>query len=231
MKETNKNFEKKYWLFGDIPRTCYEYVKKLETENNKKMDILIPDALDGYTSIVYLRYGHNVDHYEPNDVLINGGIIENFKTEGFKRKLLRSELEDKANIYMENFYETKTIEKYDFVYCYRSLHLERNEHISLERKIRKLLNSVQVGGYIYIYYYLDDKDIAITKNKYLKLFEMKSYFDFNDWEILYSVEGHNRIHKAHVFNNKDHIHKVASIFAQKKSRRKSLVYRYVYTII
>lgn len=220
-------------VFGICPKTCYGYMYKLESLFNRKLDILIPDSMDGYTAITFLRYGHHIDCYEKNNILLNGGIIDSFYTIGFKQKVLNEKLQDLVNLYKDNYYETKVEKQYDFVYSYRSLHLEQNKHIPLKKKIRKLLSSVKTGGYVYIFYYMaNDTDdyMKYSLNQYFIPYEMKSYFDLNDWEIIYSIEGHKRIHPSHPFNKKDHFHKIGTIFARKKNNRRKLIYRYIYSI-
>lgn len=227
----NDDIKKKYWLYGNCPKTCYEYITRIENKLERKITVLIPDSLDGYTTMPFLKAGQDVTCYETNKVLLSGGIIDDFLTTGFSYKLSTLIYNGNLKIQKENFYEQPVIEKYDFVYSYRSLHMERNSHTPLKRKVQKLLTSVKIGGYVYIFYYLNDsKNLNISSNTHFNPYEMKSYFDLNNWEILYSIEGHTRGHKSHPFNNKNHNHKTGSIFARKKNHRKKIIYRYVYSI-
>lgn len=233
MKQGRCNKKGSRGVFGICPKTCYGYMRNIELVLNRKLNILVPDSMDGYTAITFLRYGHNVDCYEKDNVLLNGGIIDSFHTIGFNQKILNEKLQDLVKINDSNYYELKVEKQYDFVYSYRSLHLERNKHLSLKKKVKKLLSSVKTNGYLYIFYYMADNNsdyINYPENQYFRPYEMKSYFDLNDWEIIYSIENHVRIHTAHPFNKVNHFHKVGTIFARKKNNRRKLIYRYIYTI-
>lgn len=81
--------------------------------------------------------------YERQDELINGGIIDNFNTIGLKEKLNYFNYNDKVNLYEKNFFEQKVEKECDFLFCYKSLHLNCNKHIPKERKMKKLLSSVK----------------------------------------------------------------------------------------
>ncbi len=140
-------------IFGVCPKTCYVYIQKLESEFNRKISVLIPDCAYGYTAMTFLRYGHNVNCYEKNGILLNGGNLDSFHTIGFGQKISNENLKNFVYINEDNYYEVKVEKKYDFVYSYRSLHLEQNKHIPLKRKVRKLLSAVKINGYIYTLLY------------------------------------------------------------------------------
>lgn len=113
-----------------------------------------------------------------NKVFLEGGKIDNFTTNGFYNIVNDEELND-------------------FVFYHESLHLNNNKDIPMKTKIRKLLSSVKNDGYIYISYYLakDNEDnIKYPKEQYLRSFEMKQYFDSNNWDIIYSFEGRTKEH-------------------------------------
>ena len=76
---------------------------------------------------------------------MNGGIIDGFNCVGLKKRLKYENLENNINLIKQNFYEEKVIKKYDFVYSYRSLHLNKNKQIPMYRKVRKLLSAVKVN--------------------------------------------------------------------------------------
>lgn len=89
------------------------------------------------------RRGFKLGCYETQDELINGGIIDNFNTIGLKEKLNYFNYNDKVNLYEKNFFEQKVEKECDFLFCYKSLHLNCNKHIPKERKMKKLLSSVK----------------------------------------------------------------------------------------
>ena len=70
-------------------------------------------------------------------------IIDNFNTIGLKEKLNYFNYNDKVNLYEKNFFEQKVEKECDFLFCYKSLHLNCNKHIPKERKMKKLLSSVK----------------------------------------------------------------------------------------
>ena len=107
--------------------------------NDKNIKILIPNALDGLHILCTARRGFKLDCYETQDEFINGGIIDNFNIIGLKEKLNYFNYNDKVNLYEKNFFEQKVEKEYDFLFCYKSLHLNCNKHIPKERKMRKLL--------------------------------------------------------------------------------------------
>ena len=111
--------------------------------NNKNIKILIPNALDGLHILCTARRGFKLDCYETQDEFINGGIIDNFNIIGLKEKLNYFNYNDKVNLYGKNFFEQKVEKEYDFLLCYKSLHLNCNKHIPKERKMKKLLSSVK----------------------------------------------------------------------------------------
>ena len=111
--------------------------------NDKNIKILIPNALDGLHILRTARRGFKLGCYETQDELINGGIIDNFNTIGLKEKLNYFNYNDKVNLYEKNFFEQKVEKECDFLFCYKSLHLNCNKHIPKERKMKKLLSSVK----------------------------------------------------------------------------------------
>ena len=224
---SNKKGNKKVYTL--TPRTLLVYEKKL-SEIFGNINMLVVDAKDGYSVLPMLRRGHNVECYETNDILINGGVIDGFKTNGLISKIINEKLEHNFKLYKENFYDCRVKKEYDFVYSYRSLHLKENSDIPKYRKIRKLQSSVKEGGYIYIFYYMYDSDNLNNENSYFKSYEMKSYFDTDKWDILYCIENHKRVHGPHIYNNKVHYHKTGTIFAKKKYSRRKSVCKYHYNI-
>ena len=59
---------------------------------------------------------------------------------------------------------------------------------------------------------------------------MKSYFDPRVWDIITIIENNYcTSHNGHLYDKKDHEHRVGYIFAKKKNTR--LVHKYYYEII
>lgn len=68
-------------------------------------------------------------------------------------------------------------------------------------------------------------------NSYLRTYEMKSFFDRDNWEIIYSVENHIREYSPNIYNNnKVHSHRTGTLFAKKKYSRRKLRYKYTYNL-
>ena len=208
-------------IFGTAQRTSYEYMKLLNKKTNGNFKTLVVDDKDELHSLPFANHGSKVVMYEPNEIYINGGIIENITITPITNR----------KYFKEN--ESKIEDKYDFVYCYRSLHENHNKKIPMKRKIRKLLSSVKDNGYIYIFYHMakNEKDISnFSKNQYLRKGEMKSYFDPRVWDIITIIENdYCTSHNGHPYHKKDHEHRVGHIFAKKKNTR--LVHKYYYEII
>jgi len=207
-------------IFGNAQRTSFEYMKMLKNQYSKNCKVLVVDDVDGLHSIGFARKGNLVSYYESKKIYFNGGKIDDFNIIGIKKRLEyeKSFLDIKLNNC--NFYEQRITEKYDFVYCFRSLQRESNKHISMKQKIKKLQSSVKKGGYLYIFYHLAKKETDYSnyyKNQYLRTGEMKEYFNKYDWEIISLIE-HNKhtSHKKHPNHNRDHFHRVGHIFLKKK---------------
>ena len=220
-------------VFGTAQRTSYEYMKLLNEKTNGNFKTLVVDDKDGLHSLPFANHGSKVVMYEPNEIYINGGVIDDIAITPITNRKSFKENESKIEIRNTNFYESKVEDKYDFVYCYRSLHENHNKKIPMKRKIRKLLSSVKDDGYIYIFYHMakNEKDISnFSKNQYLRKGEMKSYFDPRVWEIITIIENdYCTNHNGHPYHKKNHEHRVGHIFARKKNTR--LVHKYYYEII
>ena len=220
-------------VFGNAQRTSYEYMKLLNNKKNGNFKTLVIDDKDGLHMLPFANHGSKVVMYEPNGVYINGGIVDNINITPITNRKDYNKVKDKIEIRIKNFYETRVSEKYDFVYCYRSLHEKHNKKIPMKRKIRKLLSSVKNDGYIYIFYHMAKKESDISnfsRNQYLRKGEMQGYFDPKIWNIISIVENdHCTNHKGHPYHKKNQEHRVGHIFAKKKNTR--LVHKYYYEII
>ena len=63
-------------VFGTAQRTSYEYMKLLNEKTNGNFKTLVVDDKDGLHSLPFANHGSKVVMYEPNEVYINGGIID-----------------------------------------------------------------------------------------------------------------------------------------------------------
>ena len=220
-------------VFGNVQRTSYEYMKLLEKKYKSNYSVLIVDDKDGLNSIPFANHGANVTMYESNLNYINGGIVDGTIITPISNRKHWDNVKNRITIKNSNFYNERIENKYDLVYCYRSLHDKNNKNIPMKRKIRKLLSSVKDDGYIYIFYYLakNENDYSnFSRSQYFRLGEMKQYFDSRVWNVISIVEHTNdTFHNGHPFHQKDHTHRVGHIFAQKKNTR--LVHKYYYEII
>jgi hypothetical protein len=220
-------------VFGNAQRTSYEYMNLLSKTKKDNFKTLVIDDKDGLHSIPFANHGSKVVMYEPNEIYINGGVIDNYNILPITYRKNYDKAKDKIEIINKNFYETNIDEKFDFVYCYRSLHEKHNKTIPMKTKIRKLLSSVKDDGYIYIFYHMakNENDISnFSKNQYLRTGEMISYFNPNVWDVISIIEEKsNTIHNSHPFHPKTHEHRVGHIFAKKKNTRLSHVYTYEIT--
>ena len=217
-------------VFGNVQRTSYEYMKMLK-EKFDTANVLVVDDSDGHHALSFAKHGSNVTIFEPDPLYINGGTIDSFDVIGLNSRLEYESL-DNLTVNNTNYYENNISRKYDFIYCYRSLNRESNKHISIEKKMKKLLSSVKENGYIYIFYHIakNEKDlITYPKNRYFRKNEMVKYFNRENWEIINIIEFDKHTgHKAHPYHNEDHTHRVGHIFARRKNNR--LVHKYNYNI-
>ncbi len=132
--------------FGNAQRTSYEYMNLLSKTKKDNFKTLVIDDKDGLHSIPFANHGSKVVMYEPNEIYINGGVIDNYNILPITYRKNYDKVKDKIEIKNKNFYETNIDEKFDFVYCYRSLHEKHNKTIPMKTKIRKLLSSVKDDG-------------------------------------------------------------------------------------
>ncbi len=216
-------------VFGEAQRTCYCYIEYLKRYYGKDFNTLVVDALDGIHVLPFARKGINVDCYEENKIFTNGGVIDGYNVIGLLEKIKTFNLGRYINLNEENFYKSNNNKKYDFVYVYRSLHLDRNKDINLDKKMKKIMSSVKENGFVYILYHLAENEydyFHFPKNQYFRKSCINKMFD-STWEILDNHERNNlTIHKAHPFNNINHNHRVGYIFAKKKKYYKKKKYHY-----
>lgn len=216
-------------------KTSYEYAKSLK----KCANVLIPDGVDGWHVFPFTSYGHKVTTYEPEQHFIQGGeVLERdkvIKIDGLKARIKVYDMQEKITYYQKNFFEEKETGKYDFVYVVQSLSRECNAHISLKDKIQSLQKAVVSDGYIYIYYYLAiiDDEKKYPLNQYPRDGMVASYFQTDEWEILYQKDRKKiRLQQPHFGNDKKHYHKVGYIYARKVDKQidRKLTYHYHFNL-
>ncbi len=222
--------KKNYGSVYGLPYQRYRYLLKyLDNYYKRKFRILIPNALDGQHILPSVRKGYEVDCYESVSEFLNGGTVDDFNIVGLKEKIKFFGYDKMVNIFENNFYEQKVEREYEFVYCYKSLHLKENKNIPKDKKMRKLLSSVKENGFIYIFYHIAENPndyINYSKEQYFRKYEMSKYFD-DSWEIIISRESNLKtLDDAHPYNNKKHTHLVGHIFAKKKYKRRKYKYHY-----
>ena len=125
--------------FGRAQRMSYIHIKRVIESKKKTIKTLVVDDKDGLHSIPFANLGLKVVMYEPNEVYINGGAIDNYNIFPITMRRNYDNAKNNIEIRNKNFYESNIEEKYDFVYCYRSLHEKHNKNIPMKTKIRKLL--------------------------------------------------------------------------------------------
>ena len=220
-------------LYGLPQRISYEYMKLMKNKFGEGYEVLVIDDTDGLHSLSFANHNAKVTMYEPNKVFINGGNLDSYVLSPLSNRKYWNKHKNNIKINNKNFYEERIEKKYDFVFCYRSLHEKNNKHIPMNRKMRKLLSSVKENGYIYIFYHMakNENDVSNFPNsQYLRSSEMKKYFDDKVWNIITLIENERLTwHNGHPFHQKNHKHRVGHIFAQKKNNR--LVHKYTYKIL
>lgn len=216
-------------VFGEAQRTCYCYIDFLKKYYNRDINVLVIDALDGIHVLPFARKHIYVDCYEENKKFLYGGTVENYKVIGLLDKINTFNLSKYVKVNETNFYTSNNNKKYDFVYVYRSLHLDRNKNIDLRSKIKKIMSSVKEDGFVYIMYHIavnENDYINYPKNQYFRKSFISKIFG-SSWEI---IDNHERdeltIHNAHPFHNVNHKHRVGYIFARKKKYYKNKKYHY-----
>lgn len=224
--------KKNYGSCYGAPYQRYRYLLKyIEDYYGRKTKILIPNALDGQHVLPSIRKGYSVDCYESKKEFISGGIVGSYNMIGLEEKISYFGMNDLVSLFKNNFYEQRVEKEYEFVYCYKSLHLHENKNIPKDIKMRKLLSSVKENGFIYLYYHLalnENDYINYPKEQYFRKDEMKKYFD-DSWEIIIFKEFNLKSKdEAHPLNENDHYHLAGHIFARKKYKRR--VHKYKYNI-
>ena len=182
---------------------------------NKNSKILIPNCLDGLYVLYLTTHGYkSITCYEENKVLLNGGVYDNFYTTGLLNRLER--INKKVILKRFNYYSSKEKDKFDLVFVERTLQMKENDNYSLEEKIRKLKDSVNDDGFIYIKYYIG-KDNEVSSNQIINNNQMINLFEKEHWNIIHYREYSKPIkHNKHPNNREEHTHIIGHVFFQKK---------------
>ena len=210
-------------IFKEPSKVSYELGKSLK----KGSKVLIVDGFDGWHVFPFVRADHTVETYEPQSIFIDGGeIIEGNKSiiiHGLKKRINAYNVKKKVKYFNKNFYKQNDVNTYDFVHVYKSLHRKCHADMTVQYKIKKLQESVSDDGEIYIYYHLavnDEDEYTYPKNQYLRTNEMISYFNLDEWDIIYYKERNKlRIDYGHVGHTNPHLHRIGYIHAKRKKHR------------
>lgn len=207
-------------IFKEPSKVSYELGKSLK----KGSKVLIVDGLDGWHVFPFVNAGHTVETYEPQSIFIDGGeIIEGNKSiiiHGLEKRIHVYNAKKKVKYFHKDFFRQKSVDTYDLVHVYKSLHRSCHADITMQHKIKKLQEAVSANGEIYIYYHLavnDEDEYTYPKNQYLRTSEMISYFNLNEWDIIHYQERNKlRIDYGHIGHMNPHLHRIGYIHAKRK---------------
>ena len=177
-------------VFGEASSTVIERIKFLEQNFSRKISVLVLDGLDGLYVLPIANTGNYVDTYETNKIYLYGGKDNDVEiTTDLYEKIDALNLKDKVNIIEDDFYFLNSKKKYDFILVYKSINYKKYIDLTLKRKLKKIMSSVNKGGYLFIVYELasEKDDKKYPKNQYFQNGEMISYFNLN-WEIIFLRE-------------------------------------------
>lgn len=212
----SKYFTKALSVYGEPNLTILKKIKEY-THLDRNSSILIPNCQDGIYVLPFAKISKNIVCYEENEILLNGGIIDNFSSLGLYNRLKGSKLDDNVKIHNYNFYEEKNHEQYDFVLAVRTIQLEENNKYTIKEKLQRLLSSVKDNGFLYLNYYIDEDD-EVKESQIIRYNEIKNNIDLKEWNILYYRDNFKRYtyHNSHPQNIGKHKHKIGSILIQKQ---------------
>ncbi len=197
-------YSKQQSYFGVSPSDgLVTMLDKFELTNGNALDI---GAGEGRNSLYLASLGFNVTAVEPTQ---DGAL---------KIKKRAEEMGLAINIINQDYLAANISDYFDFIIAGTSLdHMETNY---LLEAIKKLRDSLRVGGYIYIVVftekdpgYLHDlnnaSECSTFINHYFKENELRDYF--NDYEILF----YDEYLKPDNSHGKPHVHGKAKIIARK----------------
>ena len=224
-RRCNRTFKTKS-VYGEANQQVYDYIEFLDSTFKRNCNVLVVDAKDGQNVVPFAKKGFNVVCYETDKKMLNGGIINNQLVQGLNKRVNDYSLNNQVIIKDNNFYENKEIKKFDFVYVEDSLNLSKYKNITLKKKVRRLMSTVKEGGYLYIYYdmaVIEEDYITYSPNLYFRTNEIQSYFDLEDWKIVYTCE---RLSENKNYNHYNQERRVGYLLAMKVRNRRKYKYHY-----
>lgn len=179
-------------VFGKPTKQTYI----LADEINDKSSVLIPDGFVGINALPFTSKNLKVTLYEPDTTFLQGGSItidgKTKNVKGLQKRIDAYEINKLLKYENQNFYESTSSKKYDFVYVNNSLERDCNMHLTLSKKIKKLQKAIKPDGHLYIIYKLTNSTYLET-NQYFRQYEILSYFPKSDWEIISSKESMDKL--------------------------------------
>lgn len=235
--------------WGTPPSRLYRVIRKIKSEYSHGARVCVIGASDGKFVFPFLRNGFHVTAYEIDDTALLGGtkefpiyrekgsIIKQVYKESIEKPIYhkvpivgdkidgliaRSKIEglqEGLQIRKENFYKFPPRERFDVVFTSCSIPYECNLDIPVKDIMAALLNSVAVGGYLYMDYMMPLEDRHSWKPEhYFRTGEMKGFFAKEKWDVIYLREMSRPIFEAaHVDRPEDHFHRFGYVMAKKLS--------------
>lgn len=235
--------------WSDPPSRLYRFIRTIKPEFPHSARVCVIGASDGKFVLPFLRNGFHVTAYEIDDIALFGGtkefpifrergsIIKQVYVESLEKQVYHKipTIEDKIDgliarskaeglqkglqIRKENFYKLPPQEKFDVVFTSCSIPYECNLDVPIKDIMATLLDSVVVGGYLYMDYMMPLEDRHSWKPEhYFRTGEMKNYFVKEKWDIIHLREMTRPIFEAaHVDRPEDHFHRFGYVMAKKLS--------------
>ena len=102
-------------VFGTAQRTSYEYMKLLNEKTNGNFRTLVVDDKDGLHSIPFATHGSKVVMYEPNEVYIKGGVIDDITITPITNRKYFKENEKSHKMQLKFGYKDEGVRRQRFV--------------------------------------------------------------------------------------------------------------------
>lgn len=230
-------------VWGKPPDRIYK-LTSIVNEKFKNPRVCIVGCSDGKFVLPFARKNIKVVGYDIDSIAIYGGVkrfpisrevvrkkfvsYEEMMNEKFVDScgkeviglLNRLEIENVSNIVEirnEDFYGQQKNEEFDLVFTSCSLHYKNNLKYGIDRVVKRLKESVKLGGYIYIDYMMPLRDsYDFMSELFLRTGQMKKYFKNDEWDIISYREQKNPVFEAaHVDCLRDHFHRFGYFFARR----------------
>ncbi len=222
-------------IFGRVDTQLYNILRYMERRNGKDYSALVVDCVDGHLLCCIARHIKNVVGYETDPVYVNGGhkvipvihpitkkIVKVDRTIYGVNDRIKMEFLENAKVHNENFYLSNDNKTYDLVIANRSFERTSNNNIPIDKKMKKLMKTVNKGGYLAINYIVakeDDDYINYPKNSFARENEIESLIDLNEWTIAKRSLRNNLFERAHVGNLEDHYVRVGYMLLKKEKTK------------